>query len=154
MTLQSAVSTTLAAAVAGDKASANQSIYTAVTPLAGEGGATVGIFGWVQADGTVIDAGTTAPTGFVERVISYPNYTVTSAGTLVIPEGYPVQLAIRGDYWVETTQTAAVGGQVYVNQTTGAIEATNSSSTNVAATGWFFKTAGDAGDMVIISNWG
>ena len=25
--------------------------------------------------------------------------------------------------------------------------------TNVAATGWLFKTAGEANDMVIISNW-
>lgn len=153
MPLQTAVKTALAAAVAGDKATPNQSIYTPINPIAGEGGATVGTFGWIQADGTVIDTGSTAPSGFVERVIAYPNYLVTDDGTLLIPEGFPVTLAVKGDYWVQTTQTAAVGGQVYVNQTTGAIEATNSSGTNVAATGWLFKTAGEANDMVIISNW-
>ena len=153
MPLQTKVNTVLAAAVAGDKATADQSIYTPLNHLAGEGGATVGTFGWIQADGTVIDAGTTAPSGFVERVQAYPNYTVTDDGSLLIPQGFPVTLAVKGDYWVQTTQTAAVGGQVYVNQTTGAIEATNSSGTNVAATGWLFKTAGEANDMVIISNW-
>lgn len=153
MPFQTTVKTTLAAAVAGDKATPNQSIYAPLTPLAGEGGATVGTFGWLQADGTVIDSGSTAPSGFVERVQEYPNYTVTSPGTLLIPQGFPVTLAVKGDYWVQTTQTAAVGGQVYVNQTTGAIEATDSSGTNVAATGWLFKTAGEANDMVIISNW-
>lgn len=153
MPLQTAVKTVLAAAVAGDKATADQSIYTPLNHLAGEGGATVGTFGWIQANGTVIDTGSTAPSGFVERVQGYPNYTVTSAGTLLIPEGFPVTLAVKGDYWVKTTQKCTVGGQVYVNQTTGAIEATNSSGTNVAATGWLFKMAGEANDMVIISNW-
>ena len=153
MAFQTSVKTRLAVAVAGDKATPNQSVYTPLNHLAGEGGATVGTFGWIQADGTVIDAGTTAPSGFVERVQAYPNYTVTSAGTLLIPAGFPVTLAVKGDYWVKTTQTCTVGGQVYVNQTTGAIEATNSSGTNVAATGWLFKMAGEANDMVIISNW-
>ena len=153
MPLQTAVNTVIAAAVAGDKATADQSIYTPLNHLAGEGGTTVGTFGWIQSDGTVIDTGSTVPSGFVERVIEYPNYTVTDDGSLLIPQGFPVTLAVKGDYWVQTTQACTVGGQVYVNKTTGAIEATNSSGTNVAATGWLFKMAGEANDMVIISNW-
>ena len=153
MTLQTAVNTTLAAAAPGDKATPNQSVYTPLNHLAGEDGATVGTFGWIQADGSVAGTGSGAPSGFVERVQAYPDATVTSAGTRIIPQGFPVTLAVKGDYWVQTTQTAAVNGQVYVNQTTGAIEATAASGTNVAATGWLFKTAGGAGDMVIISNW-
>ena len=153
MALQHAVHTNLAFAVPGDKATPNQSVYSPVNPLAGEGGVAVGAFGWLQSDGTLTGSGSTAPSGFVERVQAYPDYTLTSTGSLLIPEHFPVTLAVRGDYWVQTSQSALAGGQVYVNQTTGAIEATESSGTNVAATGWQFKTSGQANDMVIISNW-
>ena len=156
MALQKTVGLAFAPGVAGDKATPDQGIYTPINYFAGENGLTVGTFCWVNsatpnvADSTT--SGSAAPLGFVERNLSYPNYTVTEDGTLVIPQGGIPNIAVRGDYYVVTTEAATVGGQVYVDKTNGNILAAVGTN-GLAATGWHFATAGDAGDTVIISNW-
>ena len=89
----------------------------------------------------------------MERVISTYMYDMTESGTLTVPTGQGVTVAVRGDYWVKTTEAATVGGQVYVDKTNGNILAA-AGSNGIACPGWVFRTAGDADDMVIISNWG
>lgn len=155
--LQSQVNTDLAAAVPGQKATPNQSIYTPNNFVAGENGAQVGTFCWPDGSNPgAVDSttsGADAPLGFVERVISTYMYDVTESGTLTVPAGQAVTVAVRGDYWVQTTETATVGGQVYVDKTNGSILSAVGSN-GIACPGWVFRTAGDANDMVIISNWG
>lgn len=155
--LQSQVNTDLAAAVPGQKATPNQSIYTPNNFVAGENGAQVGTFCWPDGSNPgAVDSttsGADAPLGFVERVISTYMYDVTESGTLTVPAGQAVTVAVRGDYWVQTTETATVGGQVYVDKTNGSILSAVGSN-GIACPGWVFRTAGNADDMVIISNWG
>ena len=155
MPLQSQVNLALAPGVAGDKATPDQSIYTPINYLAGEGGVSVGTFCWRGTDPGVAVGTTTgdaAPLGFVERVLVYPNYNVFEDATLIVPEGFGLTVAVKGDYWVEAGAAVTVEGQVYVDKTNGAILAA-AGTNGIAATGWKFKTAGEAGDMVIISNW-
>ena len=157
MALQKQVYIDVAVAVPGQKATPDQAVYTPTNFVAGEDGVAVGTFCWLNAtnanvaDGTT--TGTDAPLGFVERVISAPIYDVRENGTLVIPEGKALTIAVRGDFYVKTTEAATVGGQVYVNKTNGNILAA-AGSNGIACPGWRFKTAGSANDMVIISNWG
>lgn len=155
--LQSQVNTDLAAAVPGQKATPDQSIYTPNNFVAGQDGAQVGTFCWINGSNPgAVDSttsGSDAPLGFVERVISTYMYDVTESGTLTVPAGQAVTVAVRGDYWVQTTETATVGGQVYVDKTNGSILSAVGSN-GIACPGWVFRTAGNADDMVIISNWG
>lgn len=155
--LQSQVNTDLAAAVPGQKATPDQSIYTPNNFVAGENGAQVGTFCWPDGSNPgAVDSttsGADAPLGFVERVISTYMYDVTESGTLTVPAGQAVTVAVRGDYWVQTTEAATVGGQVYVDKTNGSILSAVGSN-GIACPGWVFRTAGNADDMVIISNWG
>lgn len=155
--LQSQVNTDLAAAVPGQKATPDQSIYTPNNFVAGQNGTQVGTFCWIDGSNPgAVDSttsGSDAPLGFVERVISTYMYDVTESGTLTVPAGQAVTVAVRGDYWVQTTETAIVGGQVYVDKTNGNILSAVGSN-GIACPGWVFRTAGNADDMVIISNWG
>lgn len=155
--LQSQVNTDLAAAVPGQKATPDQSIYTPNNFVAGENGTQVGTFCWIDGSNPgAVDSttsGSDAPLGFVERVISTYMYDVTESGTLTVTAGQAVTVAVRGDYWVKTTETATVGGQVYVDKTNGSILSAVGSN-GIACPGWVFRTAGNADDMVIISNWG
>lgn len=154
--LQTQVNTDLAAAVPGQKATPDQSIYTPNNFVADEAGVRVGTFCWAASDAGVATAtttGTNAPLGFVERVISTYMYNVLEGATMTIPEGQGLTIAVRGDYWVQTTEAATVGGQVYVDKTNGNILSAVGSN-GIACPGWVFRTAGSADDMVIISNWG
>lgn len=143
-----------AVAVQGMKATPDQSIYTPRNFLV-EDAAGIAVGGFVDygsVDGTVTGAITnTYPLGFVERVINSFNYDVTSPGTLIVPEGGTLTIAVKGDYYVTAPETVAIGDPVYCNDTTGAV--TDSNDADKLDTGWVYKTAGATDDMVIISNW-
>ena len=116
MPLQSQVNLSVAPGVAGDKATPDQSIYTPLNPLAAVA-LPVGRFVFPVVDSGVIDntqatnvAGTaTAVLGFVERVINYVNYEIFSDGTLTVPAGSNLTVAVKGDYWAVSTTKATVG---------------------------------------------
>lgn len=148
MALQSQVNLYRAVGVQGGKATPDQSIYTPINYVAGEGGVTAGAFCYADADteGVAVAAGTTV-LGFVERVISASLYDVTANGSLVYPEGTGLTIAVKGDYYVAAPETVAVGDTVYADADTGAVAATGND------TGFVYKTAGDADELVIISNW-
>lgn len=157
MTVQINVGLYQAAGLPGQKATPEQFIYPAVTPIS-KGTVIVGNFVWLGADG--IDASNTGagvPLGIVERVIQYFDFTeATRPGTLEVLDKTPLTVGIRGDYWVKTTTAAAIGQSVFAVTADGAIATGTAGGTVTGATEtpWKVLTTGAIGDMIKISNWG
>jgi len=157
MALQSSVGLYAPVAVPGQAATPNQSIYTAKTYLADDTyGVKVGQFVWEDSDGNASNTqvASTLPLGFAERVLDFPNYTVTSEGSMVVPPTMPVTVAVKGDYYVKTLTAATVGQAVFA-MLDGTVKtaASGSSVTDGIETSWRVKTAGSANDIILISNW-
>lgn len=159
MPLQSKVGLYVAPGVAGDKATPDQSVYTPLNPLA-EVALPVGGFVFpVINDGvqdnsraTNVAGDATAVLGFVERVINYVNYDVLQDGTLIVPEGATLTVAVKGDYWAVSTTAATVGQAVLASTADGSVSTGTADATHLD-TGWKVKTPGAVGEPIIISNW-
>ncbi len=123
-----------AQAVQGDRASQNPIATYDAGPgglIADVAGVAVGRFCWTipptdpnggpqiatQANG----AGNVA--GFLYNNLQALNTVFLSDGTLVVPQGLPVSLAIQGDWWVknEGSTYAAIGMKAYAAYGTGAV---------------------------------
>ena len=143
MALQKQVNLSYAPGVPGDKATPDQSVYTPLNPLAAVE-LPVGRF--------VFPVVATAVLGFVERVINYVNCDVLSDGTLSVPEGSALTVAVKGDYWAVSATAAAVGQAVLASTADGSVSTGAADATHLD-TGWKVKTPGAAGEPVIISNW-
>lgn len=160
MPLQKQVGLYRAQGVPGDKATPDQSVYAPVNPLAAVA-LPVGRFVFpVVSSGTIdntqatnVAGDATEVLGFVERVITYVNYDVFSDGTLVVPEGANLTVAVRGDYWATSTTAATVGQKVLASTADGSISTGTPDGTHLD-TGWVVKTPGGIGEPIIISNWG
>lgn len=160
MGLQKQVNLYRAAGVQGDKATPNQSIYFPKQMVA-EGDVTVGTFVFYgtdvskQASNTKTDATAADLIGFVERVINYANYDVTSKGTLIVPNKSTLTIAMCGDYWATATTATTPRQKVFVNPTTGAISTVTAGETvsGVVETPWTVIQGGEAGTPILISNW-
>lgn len=160
MGLQKQVNLYRAAGVQGDKATPNQSIYFPKQMVA-EGDVTVGTFVFYGTDASkqasnTKTGGTAADIiGFVERVINYANYGVTSEGTLIVPNKSTLTVAMCGDYWATATTAATPRQKVFVNPTTGAISTAAAGRTVESAveTPWTVIQGGEAGTPILISNW-
>lgn len=160
MGLQKQVNLYRAAGVQGDKATPNQSIYFPKQMVA-EGDVTVGTFVFYGTDASKQASnsktgGTAADIiGFVERVINYANYDVTSEGTLIVPNKSTLTIAMCGDYWATATTAATPCQKVFVNPTTGAIStaAAGGKVAGVVETPWTVIQGGEAGTPILISNW-
>lgn len=160
MGLQKQVNLYRAAGVQGDKATPNQSIYFPKQMVA-EGDVTVGTFVFYGTDASKQASnsktgGTAADIiGFVERVINYANYGVTSEGTLIVPNKSTFAIAMCGDYWATATTAATPRQKVFVNSTTGAISTAAAGGTVKGAveTPWTVIQGGEAGTPILISNW-
>lgn len=160
MGLQTQVNLYRAAGVQGDKATPNQSIYFPKQMVA-EGNVTVGTFVFYgsnadkRASNTKANATAADLVGFVERVINYANYGVTSEGTLIVPSKSALTIAMCGDYWATATTDATARQKVFANFTTGTIS-TNTAGTTVPGaveTPWTVIQGGKAGTPILISNW-
>lgn len=114
------------------------------------GGDTGGSAGFVG----LANASATAAIGLVVRDITgtlAPNVD----GSLVYEAGAAVTVAIRGDYYVLSTEAATVGEKVIVTVATGAISFAASASSGEVDTGWTVTTAASAaGELIVISNHG
>ena len=157
MGFQSKVYTSVASGVAGDLATPDQAIYQALQYTA-EADCTVGNFVFAGTNaGTQAKPGAVSglPLGLVQRDIVYPNYTLTSAGSLTAPAGSTLTVAVLGDFWVKTKTNATVGQAVFASLTDGSISCAASGTTvsGSVETAWRVKTAGSANDMIVISNW-
>ena len=141
MGFQKQVNLTPAPAVAGDFASSNPRATVLAGPgglVAGALGVTVGKFAWVDTDGvTARSRGTAAkaPSGFVHREQQALIQVYLAESGMNIPQGFPVVLHNKGDFWAVNAGPGAfaVGDAVYANYANG--DVAQAAATNASATG-------------------
>ena len=156
MTLQHHVSTGMPGGVPGSRAGFGPVVYYPNT-LVGETPVSVGGFVWPGTNAAVQAkcSGTGVPLGFVERSSVYPNFDIMSSGSLDVPAGAALAIAVKGDYWAVSATDAVVGHKVYVSLAGGDIATyeTGKSLSGFIETAWAVVTNGEAGEPIIISNW-
>lgn len=122
---------------------------------------TIGRFVWLdttKANGAfVVSTGEDAPLGFAVREITNPlGYNESASNT--IPKGFPVSVAVKGDFAVVTSTSATVGQSVFVVLEDGSIKTDARGKTLEGAVETDYKVVninggGTAGDIIVISNW-
>lgn len=122
---------------------------------------TIGGFVWAETvgenDAFVKSKGTGAPLGFAVREITNPlGYNESASNT--VPKGFPVSVAVKGDFAVVTRTTATVGQSVFAVLADGSIKTNTASSTVNGAIETDYKVVninggGAVGDIIVISNW-
>lgn len=145
-------------AVAGDFASANPRASLLAGPgtlVAGSGGCNVGLFAWAASDGTVTNAGSNAPSGFVHRDMQALITTWLAEASMNIPEGQPVTLMTAGDFWAKTLTVATVGQKVFASNTDGTVKtgAAGATISGYTETDFSVGSAGAANDLIKITTW-
>lgn len=122
---------------------------------------TIGGFVWKATenknDALVKSTGNGAPLGFAVREITNPlGYNESASNT--VPKGFPVSVAVKGDFAVIAATPATVGQSVFAVLKDGTIK-TNEAGTDVEdAVKTDYKVVninggGAAGDIIVISNW-
>lgn len=104
-------------------------------------------FGVVSATGTVL-------VGFVERVVD-ASIAPTVEATDVYPSGFPVLVALKGQFYVTANGTVSAGMSVFVKGDTGAISFASQNSDSLIDTGFKVvlpdgKTSANNGDVIVI----
>lgn len=123
---------------------------------------TIGGFVWAATvnnndDAFVKSTGTGAPLGFAVREITNPlGYNKSASNT--VPKGFPVSVAVKGDFAVITATTAIVGQSVFAVLADGTIKTGTAAETVEGAVETDYKVVninggGAAGDIIVISNW-
>lgn len=123
---------------------------------------TIGGFVWAvetenKNDAFVKSTGTGAPLGFAVREITNPlGYNESASNT--VPKGFPVSVAVKGDFAVITTTTATVGQSVFAVLEGGTIKTGAAGNKVEGAVETDYKVVninggGAAGDIIVISNW-
>lgn len=123
---------------------------------------TIGGFVWATTvkdnDAFVKSEGTGAPLGFAVREITNPlGYNKSASNT--VPKGFPVSVAVKGDFAVVVTGTAATVGQsVFAVLADGSIKTGEKGDTVDGAVETDYKVVninggGAVDDIIVISNW-
>lgn len=118
---------------------------------------TIGGFVWKENDAFVKSTGTGAPLGFAVREITNPlGYNESASNT--VPKGFPVSVAVKGDFAVVTGTAATVGQSVFAVLTDGSIKTGTAGDTVEDAVETDYKVVninggGAVGDIIVISNW-
>lgn len=123
---------------------------------------TIGGFVWAAAtvnnnDAFVKSTGEGAPLGFAVREITNPlGYNESASNT--VPKGFPVSVAVKGDFAVVTGTAATVGQSVFAVLKDGSIKTAAAGSTVEGAEETDYKVVningvGAVGDIIVISNW-
>lgn len=125
---------------------------------------TIGGFVWAETvnqndanDAFVKSTGAGAPLGFAVREITNPlGYNESASNT--VPKGFPVSVAVKGDFAVITATTATVGQSVFAVLADGTIKTDAAGSTVKDAVETDYKVVninggGAVGDIIVISNW-
>lgn len=108
-------------------------------------------------DAFVKSTGTGAPLGFAVREITNPlGYNQPASNT--VPKGFPVSVAVKGDFAVITGTAAKVGQSVFAVLADGSIKTSTESDTVDGAIKTDYKVVninggGAVGDIIVISNW-
>lgn len=101
--------------------------------------------------------GTGAPLGFAVREITNPlGYNESASKT--VPTGFPVSVAVKGDFAVITGTAATVGQSVFAVLADGSIKTGAKGGTVEGAVETDYKVVninggGAEGDIIVISNW-
>lgn len=122
---------------------------------------TIGGFVWAETekenDAFVKSTGKDAPLGFAVREITNPlGYNESASNT--VPKGFPVSVAVKGDFAVVTRTTATVGQSVFAVLADGSIKTGTAGDTVEGAEETDYKVVninggGAVGDIIVISNW-
>lgn len=122
---------------------------------------TIGGFVWAtngKENGAFVKStGTGAPLGFAVREITNPlGYNKSASNT--VPKGFPVSVAVKGDFAVVTGTVATVGQSVFAVLADGSIKTDTADNTVENAVKTDYKVVninggGAAGDIIVISNW-
>lgn len=108
-------------------------------------------------DAFVKSTGTGAPLGFAVREITNPlGYNESASNT--VPKGFPVSVAVKGDFAVVTGTIATVGQSVFAVLADGTIKTDEASNIVDGAVETDYKVVninggGAVGDIIVISNW-
>lgn len=125
---------------------------------------TIGGFVWAvtgvenKNDAFVKSTGEGAPLGFAVREITNPlGYNESASNT--VPKGFPVSVAVKGDFAVITATAATVGQSVFAVLADGTIKtgAAGSAVENAVETDYKVVNINGGGaenDIIVISNWG
>lgn len=130
---------------------------------------TIGGFVWAETvdkndatvdknDAFVKSTGEGKPLGIAVREITNPlGYNQPASNT--VPKGFPVSVAVKGDFAVITGTAATVGQSVYAFLADGSIITDSAGINVVGATETDYKVVninggGAVGDIIVISNWG
>lgn len=121
----------------------------------------IGGFVWAvtekESDAFVKSTGTGAPLGFAVREITNPlGYNESASNT--VPKGFPVSVAVKGDFAVVTGTAATVGQSVFAVLKDGSIKTDEADNSVEDAVKTDYKVVninggGAAGDIIVISNW-
>lgn len=109
-----------------------------------------------QNDAFVKSTGTGAPLGFAVREITNPlGYNQPASNT--VPKGFPVSVAVKGDFAVITGTDATVGQSVFAVIADGSIKTGTAGGTVEGAVETDYKVVninggGAVGDIIVISN--
>lgn len=122
---------------------------------------TIGGFVWAATvdknDAFVKSTGTGAPLGFAVREITNPlGYNESAFKT--VPKGFPVSVAVKGDFAVVTGTVATVGQSVFAVLADGSIKTGVAGEIVEGVVETDYKVVninggGAAGDIIVISNW-
>lgn len=125
---------------------------------------TIGGFVWAATvdkndanDAFVKSTGTGAPLGFAVREITNPlGYNESASNT--VSTGFPVSVAVKGDFAVITGTAATVGQSVFAVLADGSIKTGEKGGTVDGAVETDYKVVninggGAVGDIIVISNW-
>ena len=122
---------------------------------------TIGGFVWTltgkENDAFVKSTGTGVPLGFAVREITNPlGYNESASNT--VPKGFPVSVAVKGDFAVVTGTAATVGQSVFAVLKDGSIitDTAGKSVENAIETNYKvvnINGGGDKDDIIVISNW-
>lgn len=122
---------------------------------------TIGGFVWAvtekENDAFVKSTGTGVPLGFAVREITNPlGYNESASNT--VPKGFPVSVAVKGDFAVVTGTKATVGQSVFAVLADGSIKTGDADDTVNDAVKTDYKVVninggGAEGDIIVISNW-
>ena len=143
----------------GQRVTTDQNIYTCENYLS-DGTVKAGTFafkGSATGNGEqfgVVSATGTALVGFVERVVD-ASIAPTVEATDVYPSGFPVLVALKGQFYVTANGTVSAGMSVFVKGDTGAITFASQNSDSLIDTGFKVvlpdgKTSANNGDVIVI----
>ena len=143
----------------GQKVTTDQNIYTCENYLS-DGTVKAGTFafkGSASGNGEqfgVVSATGSALFGFVERVVD-ASIAPTVEATDVYPAGFPVLVALKGQFYVTANATVSAGMLVLVDGDTGAISFASQTSEGLIDTGFKVvipdgKTSAGNGDVIVI----